>query len=150
MKVKWSDNEAVAYWLEANTVEPVSSTFIADKLKTLRHGQVLGQLKNIINDYPEVALESIHQLVESTSSEKIKELIDTLTEKLNAALSSASAAQTPASSQEATMTPIMRNSNKDTSQQNNTNLKTSMLPNNTSTPNPSTTSPNPSASSNKN
>jgi adenine-specific DNA methylase len=82
MKAKWAHDESAALWLESSA----GTTVVADKLKNLRHDQVLGQLNTIINEHPDIALESINQLVESTSSEKIKELIGMLTEKLNAAL----------------------------------------------------------------
>ena len=77
----WSNNEAVALWLEAESNEPTS--YYNEKLKHLKHDHILGQIKEIIETHPDIALESISYLVELTSKEKIKEVIELLNRKMN-------------------------------------------------------------------
>jgi len=81
IKTNWTNNELMAHWLEAESND--SSSYINEKLKTLKHDHVLNQIKEIIEHHPEIALESIGYLVELTSKEKIKEVIALLNEKVN-------------------------------------------------------------------
>jgi len=76
-------------WLESetNNVASSSSSYIHEKLKRLKHDSILNQVKDIIENHPEIALESIGYLVELTSKEKIKEVIALLNDKVNDAKS---------------------------------------------------------------
>jgi hypothetical protein len=80
----------MAHWLESqlNDQKQIDSTsFVKSKLSELNNVSVLTQLKSIIENHPDLALESIHNLVENTSNEKIKQVIQTLTDKLNKVIS---------------------------------------------------------------
>ena len=81
----WNNNELVAIWLESELSDEES--FVNKKLKNLKHDNILNQIKTIIENHPDIALESIGYLVESTPTEKIKQVIQLLTDKVvNASL----------------------------------------------------------------
>jgi hypothetical protein len=73
----------VALWLESETNNVATPSYINEKLKRLKHDSILNQVKDIIENHPEIALESIGYLVELTSKEKIKEVIALLNDKVN-------------------------------------------------------------------
>lgn len=79
-----------------------TDSFVIEKLKKLKHDKVLSQLNTIIENHPDIALESVGRLVETASVEKVKEVIALLNEKLNSVLSNNStfsnAIETPNSS----------------------------------------------------
>ena len=82
----WNNNEFVTLWLEnevgSNSLFENDSTFIQDKLRKLKHDNILNQLKEIIEHHPTIAIESISYLIQSTSADKIKEVIAILNEKV--------------------------------------------------------------------
>jgi hypothetical protein len=55
---------------------------IAKKLEDINHKNVLNDLKNIIETYPDIALESLNHLVEYASVDRLKEVVSILSQKL--------------------------------------------------------------------
>ena len=53
------------------------------KLKEIKHDNILNELKGIISNHPEIALEAVGHLVQLTSTKKIEKLISAFTEQLN-------------------------------------------------------------------
>lgn len=83
----------IAQWFESQLnsnkkLEPDS--FLCNKINEIKHDSVLNHLKGIIENHPDIALESIDHMVQVVSAEKLKELIDILTEKFNKMTSSKS------------------------------------------------------------
>lgn len=66
---------------ESNTLTEESS--IMSKLKQIKHDRVKNDIKYIIENYPSIALESLNQLIEYTSVEKLKEVVAVLSQKIN-------------------------------------------------------------------
>lgn len=84
----WTNNEFVAHWLESEIFdEEDDASFLSEKLQKLAHDNILGQVRDIIEQHPSIALESIGYLVELTSPEKIKQVIKLLSDKVNATTS---------------------------------------------------------------
>jgi hypothetical protein len=80
----------VALWLESqfnNNNSKDADSFVIEKLNKFKHDKVLGQLNKIIENHPDIALESVSRLVETASIDKVKEVIAILNEKLNSVLS---------------------------------------------------------------
>jgi len=76
----WENNEFVALWLE-NRVSNTES-FITDKLDKFNHDNVLKNLKDIIENHTDIAIESIEHLTQSTSVDRIKQIIEILNKKV--------------------------------------------------------------------
>lgn len=55
---------------------------IAKKLEDINHKNVLNDIKNIIETYPDIALESLNHLVEYASVDRLKEVVSILSQKL--------------------------------------------------------------------
>jgi len=54
-----------------------------NKLEKIKHETILNQLKGMIENHPDIALESIDHLVQIISHDKLKHVIQVLNEKLN-------------------------------------------------------------------
>ncbi|CAF0748849.1 unnamed protein product [Brachionus calyciflorus] len=81
----WSNNESLALWLESQLNEEKSlkeNSFVTNKIAQLKHDNVLNQIKNIVEEYPDIAMESIGHLVQTISSKRIMDLIEALNQKL--------------------------------------------------------------------
>lgn len=63
------------------TLEPDS--FLSTKLAEIKHDAILKQLQDIIETNPDIALESVGNLVKVASIDRIKQVIATLNEQLN-------------------------------------------------------------------
>lgn len=75
----------IAQWLESQitsdrTFEP--NSFLADNLNQIKHDAILKQLQMIIETNPDIALESVGNLVKVASAERIKQVITTLNDQL--------------------------------------------------------------------
>lgn len=82
----WENNELISQWLESQinqnkTLEPDS--FLSTKLATIKHDAILKQLQDIIETNPDIALESVGNLVKVASADRIKQVIATLNEQLD-------------------------------------------------------------------
>lgn len=76
----------ISQWLESQlnqnkTLEPDS--FLSTKLAEIKHDAILKQLQDIIETNPDIALESVGNLVKVASIDRIKQVIATLNEQLN-------------------------------------------------------------------
>jgi hypothetical protein len=85
-KTDWNNNELIAQWLESQlnnskNIEPES--YISTKLNEIKYESVLTHFKSIIEAHPDIALQSIDHFVDSISEEKLKQLIEILTNKLS-------------------------------------------------------------------
>ena len=109
-----------------------NDTFVADKLKELKHEAVLNQIKEIIDTYPEIALESISHLFNSTSTERIKQVVNLLNQKLEEMPASNSSSSSSNSSTNQ-MTPTLMGQ-KLTKQATTNNSQTGGLANTIETP----------------
>jgi acetyl-CoA carboxylase / biotin carboxylase 1 len=79
------DNEIISGWLEnqldKNQKLNVES-LVVEKLKKFKQASVLTQLKTIIEDYPDVAIESIRNLSDLKNTQNLKEIVAALNEKI--------------------------------------------------------------------
>jgi hypothetical protein len=76
----------IAQWFESQLssnkkLEPDSLLY--NKLEKIKHESILNQLQLMIENHPDIALESIDHLVQIISHDKLKNVIQVLTEKLN-------------------------------------------------------------------
>lgn len=81
----WENDELIAQWLESQintdkTLEPDS--FLSQKLATIKHDAILKQLQEIIETNPDIALESVGNLVKVASVDRINQVIVLLQEQL--------------------------------------------------------------------
>ena len=81
----WNNNELIAQWLESQITSDrilAPDSFLATKLDRIKHDAILKQLQMIIETNPDIALESVGNLVKVASAERIKQVITTLNEQL--------------------------------------------------------------------
>jgi acetyl-CoA carboxylase/biotin carboxylase 1 len=87
----WDNNELITQWLESQinsnskTLEPDS--VLSNKLAQIKHDAILKQLQEIIETNPDIALESVGNLVKVASAERIKQVISTLNNQLELLIS---------------------------------------------------------------
>lgn len=83
--VDWSQNEQLANWFESQLDEEKNlreNSFAWQQIRQLKHDRVLNHIKGLIEEYPDIAMESIEHLVQTVSEKRIKSIVNLLTEKL--------------------------------------------------------------------
>lgn len=94
MKAMWQNDEEMTTWIESqlessrrggsNHEEPRLSdeSIIVAKLAEHTRKNVINDIKYIVETYPDIALESLNHLIEFTSADRLKVVVDVLSKKL--------------------------------------------------------------------
>lgn len=74
-------------WLESQLNERgdslTSESCIMEKLKQIKNDKVMNDIKYIIENYPTIAFDSLNQLIEYSSVDKLKEVVAVLSQKIS-------------------------------------------------------------------
>lgn len=70
----WSDNKVVAEWLENELSKDKKDSVISENIKWIKRDRVLRSIKNLVQENPEIAMDSIVHITQQMNSSKRAEL----------------------------------------------------------------------------
>jgi acetyl-CoA carboxylase/biotin carboxylase 1 len=77
---EWEKNESVALWIESQNA---NDSFIKEKLNELRNKKLVNQLKLIVGEHPNIAMETLSDIVHMISIEQSRQFVDLLNKRIS-------------------------------------------------------------------